>query len=117
MISMPKPLKPYFTLPNLIEAAFFTAGKLFGLSFRERHDMPVYHPDVRVWEVVREGQVIGLFYGDYFARPGKQGGAWMSSFRDQHRLGGTATTMSCPSSSTMPISTNPIPACCPSTMP
>ena len=81
-------LKPYFTLTNIIEAAFFTAGKLFGLSFRERHDLPVYHPDVRTWDVVREGQVIGLFYGDYFARPGKQGGAWMSSFRDQHRLGG-----------------------------
>ena len=45
--------------------------------------MPVYHPDVRVWEVTREGEVIGLFYGDYFARAGKQGGAWMSSFRDQ----------------------------------
>jgi peptidyl-dipeptidase Dcp len=81
-------LKPYFTLANIIEAAFFTAGKLFGLTFRERHDLPLYHPDVRTWEVVREGQVIGLFYGDYFARPGKQGGAWMSSFRDQHRLGG-----------------------------
>jgi peptidyl-dipeptidase Dcp len=82
-------LKPYFTLPNLIEAAFFTAGKLFGVSFRARHDLPVYHPDVQTWEVVREGKVIGLFYGDYFARPGKQSGAWMSSFRDQHRLGGT----------------------------
>jgi peptidyl-dipeptidase Dcp len=82
-------LKPYFTLPNLIEAAFFTAGKLFGVSFRARHDVPVYHPDVQTWDVVREGKVIGLFYGDYFARPGKQGGAWMSSFRDQHRLGGT----------------------------
>jgi peptidyl-dipeptidase Dcp len=81
-------LKPYFTLPNLIEAAFFTAQKLFGLTFRERHDLPLYHPDVRSWDVSREGQVIGLFYGDYFARAGKQGGAWMSSFRDQHRLGG-----------------------------
>ena len=81
-------LKPYFTLANLIEAAFFTAGKLFGLSFRPRHDLPVYHPDVQTWEVIREDKVIGLFYGDYFARPGKQGGAWMSSFRDQHRLGG-----------------------------
>jgi peptidyl-dipeptidase Dcp len=81
-------LKPYFTLPNLIEAAFFTAQKLFGLTFRERHDLPLYHPDVRSWEVSREGQVIGLFYGDYFARAGKQGGAWMSSFRDQHRLDG-----------------------------
>jgi peptidyl-dipeptidase Dcp len=81
-------LKPYFELSNLIEAAFFTAGKLFGLSFRERSDMPVYHPDVRVWEVMREGAVIGLFYGDYFARVGKQSGAWMSSFRDQQTLAG-----------------------------
>jgi peptidyl-dipeptidase Dcp len=81
-------LQPYFQLSNLIEATFFTAGKLFGLSFQERHDIPVYHPDVRVWDVRRDGQVIGLFYGDYFARTGKQGGAWMSSFRDQHRLGG-----------------------------
>ena len=81
-------LQPYFQLSNLIEAAFFTARKLFGLSFRERHDVPVYHPDVRVWEVQREGTVIGLFYGDYFARGGKQGGAWMSSFRDQQRLDG-----------------------------
>ena len=57
-------LKPYFQLSNLIEAAFFTAGRVFGLSFRERADLPVYHPDVRVWEVERAGQVIGLFYGD-----------------------------------------------------
>ena len=81
-------LKPYFQLSNLIEAAFFTAQKLFGLTFRTRRDMPVYHPDVRVWEVVRDGAVIGLFYGDYFSRPGKQSGAWMSSFRDQQKLGG-----------------------------
>jgi peptidyl-dipeptidase Dcp len=50
--------------------------------------MPVYHPDVRVWEVLREDNVIGLFYGDYFARTGKQGGAWMSSFRDQEHVNG-----------------------------
>ena len=81
-------LQPYFQLSNLIEAAFFTAQKLFGLTFRERNDIPVYHPDVRVWEVRREDRAIGLFYGDYFARPGKQSGAWMSSFRDQHRLDG-----------------------------
>jgi peptidyl-dipeptidase Dcp len=81
-------LSPYFQLSNLIDAAFYTATKLFGLSFRERHDIPVYHPDVRAWEVSREGQPIGLFYGDYFARPGKQGGAWMSSFRDQQLLDG-----------------------------
>jgi peptidyl-dipeptidase Dcp len=81
-------LKPYFQLSNLIEAAFFTAQKLFGLTFQERRDLPVYHPDVRVWEVMLGGAVIGLFYGDYFSRPGKQGGAWMSSFRDQQKLGG-----------------------------
>jgi peptidyl-dipeptidase Dcp len=81
-------LKPYFALEQMIQAAFFTAGKLFGVSFRERHDIPVYHPDVRVWEVAREGQTIGLFYGDYFARPEKQGGAWMSSLRDQETLDG-----------------------------
>ena len=81
-------LQPYFQLSNLIEAAFFTAQKLFGLSFRERRDITVYHEDVRVWEVSGEGQTIGLFYGDYFARPGKQGGAWMSSFRDQQTLDG-----------------------------
>ncbi len=79
-------VKPYFELNNMIAAAFFTAEKLFGLSFRERKDVPVYHPDVRVWEVARNGHPIGLFYGDYFARPGKQGGAWMSSFRDQEKL-------------------------------
>jgi peptidyl-dipeptidase Dcp len=81
-------LQPYFQLSNLIEAAFFTAQKLFGLSFHQRHDIPAYHPDVRVWDVRRDGAAIGLFYGDYFARAGKQGGAWMSSFRDQQKLDG-----------------------------
>jgi peptidyl-dipeptidase Dcp len=81
-------LQPYFQLSNLIDAAFFTAQKLFDLSFRERRDIPVYHGDVRVWEVMDAGRTIGLFYGDYFARPGKQGGAWMSSFRDQQTLDG-----------------------------
>jgi peptidyl-dipeptidase Dcp len=81
-------LKPYFQFENLIQASFYTAQKLFGLSFRELSGMPVYHPDVRVWEVLREDNVIGLFYGDYFARTGKQGGAWMSSFRDQEHVNG-----------------------------
>lgn len=81
-------LKPYFELSNLIDAAFSTAGKLFGVSFHKRDDIPVYHEDVRVWEVRRGGHVIGLFYGDYFARSGKQSGAWMSSFRDQQSLDG-----------------------------
>ena len=72
----------------MIAAAFDTAGKLFGLTFQPRTDIPVYHPDVRVWEVSREGKIIGLFYGDYYARAGKQGGAWMSSLRDQQTLDG-----------------------------
>jgi peptidyl-dipeptidase Dcp len=81
-------LRPYFSLDRMIEAAFFTAERLFGLSFMERHDIPLYHPDVRVWEVRRQGETIGLFYGDYFARASKQGGAWMSSLRDQEALDG-----------------------------
>jgi peptidyl-dipeptidase Dcp len=82
-------LKPYLQLDNIIEAAFFTANRLFGLSFSERHDVPVYHPDVRVWEVTgRDGRHVGLFFGDYFARPSKRSGAWMRALRDQHRFDG-----------------------------
>ncbi len=66
-------MKPYFQLESLIQASFFTAQKLFGLSFSERRDMPVYHPDVRVWEVGREGRVIGLFLWRLF-RPPRQAG-------------------------------------------
>jgi peptidyl-dipeptidase Dcp len=82
-------LKPYFELDRMIAAAFETARRLFGLRFEPRPDLPVYHPDVRVWEVFdRAGKSIALFVGDYFARPSKRGGAWMSGFREQHKLGG-----------------------------
>ncbi|HEY1708566.1 MAG TPA: M3 family metallopeptidase [Rhizomicrobium sp.] len=81
-------IKPYFQLDKMIAAAFDTAHRLFGLSFSERHDIALHHPDVRVWEVTKGGKTIGLFYGDYFARASKRGGAWMSSFRDQERLDG-----------------------------
>jgi peptidyl-dipeptidase Dcp len=82
-------LKPYFELNNMIAGAFDTAQRLFGLSFRERGDIPVYHPDVRVWEVTnRDGKPIALFMGDYFHRPSKRSGAWMSAFRKQERLDG-----------------------------
>ncbi len=82
-------MKPYFELNRMIEAAFETARRLFGLRFEERPGLPVYHPDVRVWEVYgRGGELVGLFMGDYFARPSKQGGAWMSCYRQQQRLGG-----------------------------
>ncbi|MBN9670348.1 M3 family metallopeptidase [Roseibium aggregatum] len=82
-------LKPYLQLDKVIEAAFDTAGRLFGLSFKELHDLPVYHPDVRTFEVLdRNGNHVGLFLGDYFARSSKRSGAWMSAFQSQHRLDG-----------------------------
>jgi peptidyl-dipeptidase Dcp len=86
-------IMPYFQLEKMIAAAFDTAHRLFGLEFAERKDVPVYHPDVRVWEVTRGGQHVGLFYGDYFARSSKRGGAWMSSFRDQENLGVAVTPL------------------------
>jgi peptidyl-dipeptidase Dcp len=82
-------VKPYLDLEAMIEAAFYTAQRLFGLSFRPRPDVPVWHPDVRVWEVRgSDGGAIGLFFGDYFARPSKQSGAWMTSLREQEKLAG-----------------------------
>lgn len=82
-------LKPYLQLDKIIEAAFDTARRLFGITFTERKDVPVYHPDVRAFEATdAAGASIGLFYGDYFARPSKRSGAWMSAFRSQERLNG-----------------------------
>ena len=79
-------LKPYFPLPAMVQAAFDCAGRLFGLRFTAREDLPVYHPDVRAYEVADAGgQVIGVFLQDNFARPGKRSGAWMSALRVQHR--------------------------------
>jgi peptidyl-dipeptidase Dcp len=80
-------IQPYLQLENIIEAAFATAAHLFGLSFHARNDIDVYHPDVRVWEIRRGDEHIGLFFGDYFARPSKRSGAWMSAFRDQENMG------------------------------
>jgi peptidyl-dipeptidase Dcp len=81
-------LKPYLHLERMIAAAFDTAGRLFGLGFEEVRDVPLYHPDVRAWKVTQDGSLVGLFLGDYFARPSKRSGAWMSSLRDQQRLTG-----------------------------
>ncbi|MCC6946578.1 MAG: M3 family metallopeptidase [Bradyrhizobiaceae bacterium] len=82
-------IKPYLQLDRMIEAAFDTAGRLFGLRFTPRPDVPVYHPDVRAWEVTdAAGKHVGLFYGDYFARSSKRSGAWMSGFRSQEKLAG-----------------------------
>jgi peptidyl-dipeptidase Dcp len=85
-------VKPYFVLDNTVEAAFDTARRLFGLSFTERKDLPLYHPDVRAWEVRdNAGDHVGLFLHDNFARPGKQSGAWSSRYRDQQTLDGMVT--------------------------
>jgi peptidyl-dipeptidase Dcp len=79
--------RPYLTLENVVAAAFETASRLFGLRFKELPDAPRYHDDVRVWEVTdKRGAHVGLFLGDYFARPSKRSGAWMSSFRSQSKV-------------------------------
>ena len=87
-------IKPYLVLDHMIEAAFDVAHRLFGLSFSERKDIAVWHPDVRVWEVKdRDGALKALFYGDYFARASKRSGAWMTSLRDQQKLDGAVAPL------------------------
>lgn len=80
-------IKPYFQLDRMIEAAFACSNRLFGLEFAPV-DGPLYHPDVRLWEVTRNGEHIALFVGDYFARGSKRSGAWCSAMRSQQRLSG-----------------------------
>jgi peptidyl-dipeptidase Dcp len=80
-------VKPYLPLYSVIAAAFDCANRLFGVSFGERTDLPVYNPEVRCWKVTgRGGRHVGLFLGDYFARPSKRSGAWMSGWRKAHKL-------------------------------
>ena len=82
-------LKPYFRLDAVQEAIFDLAGRLYGLQFKQRDDLPVYHPDVRVFEVKAEsGRMMALLYLDYFPRESKRGGAWMTSFRELSCRGG-----------------------------
>ena len=82
-------VKPYLQLDRMIEAAFYAAGRLFGVNFAERFDLPLHHPDARAWTVTGgDGAPIALFIGDYFARPSKRSGAWMSNFRGQRKLDG-----------------------------
>ncbi|MDX1455720.1 MAG: M3 family metallopeptidase [Gammaproteobacteria bacterium] len=84
-------LKPYFEMNNVLEnGVFFAATQLYGITFEERTDLPVYHPDVRVWEVFdKDGETLALFYGDFYARPSKRGGAWMNAYVSQSDLKGT----------------------------
>ncbi len=81
-------IKPFFQLDQMIAASFDVAGRLFGLTFEERPDIAGYHSDVRVFEVKDGARHIGVFMGDYFARPSKRSGAWMSAYRSQRRLDG-----------------------------
>ncbi len=81
-------LKPYFELESvLVNGVFYSATQLFGITFVERFDLPVYHPDVRVWEVFdADGSPLGLFFGDFWARESKRGGAWMNQYVLQSNL-------------------------------
>jgi len=84
-----KLLKPYFRLEDCVRAVFGLANKLYGITFNEVDDVPVYHPDVRVYDVKDErGEHLSLFYADFFPRPSKRGGAWMTEFRGQYMENG-----------------------------
>src|SRR6185312_11794051 len=81
-------IKPYFELGNvLVNGVFYAANQLYGIQFKERKDIPVYEPDVRVFEVSdADGKPLALFYCDYFKRDNKNGGAWMSNLVTQSKL-------------------------------
>ncbi|MFW6159823.1 MAG: M3 family metallopeptidase, partial [Acidobacteriota bacterium] len=80
-------LRPYFKLENVLQGVFTLTNKLYGLQFVERNDIPIYHPEVKVFEVKEaDGSHIGILYTDYFPRASKRGGAWMNSFRKQYRI-------------------------------
>jgi peptidyl-dipeptidase Dcp len=88
-------VKPYLQLDKLREGMFFVAGELFNFAFSPVTDVPVYHPDVKVWEVKDKtsGKHVGLWYFDPYARPGKRSGAWMNAYRSQERFKGETTTI------------------------
>ena len=80
-------VKPYFNVDSvLLNGVFYAANRVYGLTFKERKDIPTYHPDMRVFEVIdKDGQSLALFYGDYYRRASKRGGAWMDGFQKQSR--------------------------------
>jgi peptidyl-dipeptidase Dcp len=88
-------VKPYLQLEKLREGMFWVAGELFHLSFKQVYNVPVYHPDVRVFEVSNKdsGKVVGVWYFDPYARTGKRSGAWMSAYREQSRVNGDVITI------------------------
>ena len=102
-------VKPYFELDNVLQnGVFYAANQLYGLTFKERKDLPVYAPDVRVFEVFNaDGSSLALFYCDYFKRDNKQGGAWMNSLVDQSKLLGTKPVVSNVANFSMPAAGEP----------
>ncbi|TWX73385.1 M3 family metallopeptidase [Colwellia sp. C1TZA3] len=85
--------KPYFSLEATLQGVFFTAEKLWGVTFKERDDLPKYHPEVRTFEVHdRDGSYVGVYMTDHYVRESKRGGAWMSSFRKQYSMNGEEVT-------------------------
>ena len=86
-------VKQYLQLEKLREAMFWASGKLYGLEYRPVENVPVYHSDVRVWEVTKGGAHVGLWYFDPYAREGKRSGAWMNDYRAQERMDDDVTTI------------------------
>ncbi|WP_297512260.1 M3 family metallopeptidase [Flavobacterium sp.] len=88
-------IKPFLQMEKLREGMFWVAGEIFNLSFKQVFDVPVFHPDVRVWEVSNTltGKPVGLWYFDPFARKGKRSGAWMTAYREQSRFNGEVLTL------------------------
>ena len=88
-------IKPYLQLEKLREGMFWVAGEAFNLNFKQVNNVPVFHQDVRVWEVSRKdsGKTVGLFYFDPYARKGKRSGAWMTAYREQSRVNGEVLTL------------------------
>ncbi|WP_144208795.1 M3 family metallopeptidase [Shewanella donghaensis] len=81
--------RPYFSLESTLEGVFYTANRLFGITVKERTDLPKYHPDVRTWEVHdKDGSLLAIFMGDYYVRDSKRGGAWMNAYRSQYKMNG-----------------------------
>ncbi len=80
-------VKPYFTVDSVLQnGVFYAANRVYGLTFKERTDIPTYHPDMKAFEVIdKDGKTLGLFYTDYYRRPSKRGGAWMDGFQKQSR--------------------------------
>lgn len=85
--------RPYFALEATLQGVFHTAQKLYGVTAKERTDLPTYHEDVRTFEIYEaDGTYIGLFLTDHYVRPGKRGGAWMNSYRKQYNMNGVDST-------------------------